>query len=112
MYLPTKGPLLLPYIPQRMVQDGLATEVRTCWIVARSFLTRSIMCAHVGWMDANTPVAKWYKVGVLGSRVHSIVMSSNNMTGTIPPDIAKLAHLRMIELATMSGWFVISCWNK
>jgi hypothetical protein len=54
-------------------------------------------------MDVNAPVAKWYKVGVLGSRVHSIVMSSNNMVGTIPPDIASLTQLRMIELATMSG---------
>ena len=48
-------------------------------------------------------MAKWYKVGVLGSRVHSIVMSSNNMVGSLPPDIGRLSQLRMIELATMPG---------
>lgn len=42
---------------------------------------------------------------MLGSRVHSIVMSSNNMVGTIPSEISKLTHLRMIELATMPGLF-------
>ena len=54
-------------------------------------------------MAENVPVAKWYKVGVLGSRVHSIVMSSNNMVGSLPPEIGQLSQLRMIELATMPG---------
>jgi Leucine-rich repeat (LRR) protein len=49
------------------------------------------------------PVAQWYKVGVLASRVHSIVMSSNNMNGKLPASIAALSELRMIELATMAG---------
>lgn len=35
------------------------------------------------------------------SRVHSIVMSSNNMDGSISSSIAHLTQLRMIELATM-----------
>jgi hypothetical protein len=48
-------------------------------------------------------VAKWYKVGVLTSHVHSIVMSSNGMEGRLPPSISRLTHLRMIELATMPG---------
>lgn len=47
------------------------------------------------------PVCKWYKVGVLSSHVHSLVMSSNNMEGVLPPAIGRLVHLRMIELATM-----------
>ena len=42
-------------------------------------------------------------MGVLGSHVHSIVMSSNNMVGSIPASIASLEYLRMIELATMPG---------
>jgi Leucine-rich repeat (LRR) protein len=44
-----------------------------------------------------------WQVGVLGSHVHSIVMSSNNMVGSLPASIAALSHLRMIELATMPG---------
>lgn len=60
---------------------------------------------NTGWTNPSLEVAKWYKVGVLGSRVHSIVMSSNNMVGSLPADIAKLTHLRMIELATMPGQF-------
>lgn len=63
----------------------------------------SLLNMLVGWAKENIEVAKWYKVGVLGSRVHSIVMSSNNMVGSIPSDISKLTHLRMIELATMPG---------
>jgi hypothetical protein len=47
------------------------------------------------------PVCKWYKVGVLSSHVHSLVMSSNNMEGVLPPAIGRLVHLRMVELATM-----------
>lgn len=46
-------------------------------------------------------MSEWYKVGVLGSNVHSIVMSSNSMSGRLPTSISSLKHLRMIELATM-----------
>lgn len=53
------------------------------------------------WYDDNQPVSKWYKVGVLTSHVHSIVMSSNGMEGKLPQSIGQLTHLRMIELATM-----------
>jgi len=49
------------------------------------------------------PVAKWYKVGVLSSHVHSIVMSTNGMEGQIPASIGQLSRLRMVELATMPG---------
>jgi hypothetical protein len=49
------------------------------------------------------PVSRWYKVGVLLSHVHSIVMSSNSMVGYLPSELEQLTHLRMIELATMSG---------
>ena len=49
------------------------------------------------------PVSRWYKVGALGSHVHSIVMSSNNMNGKLPSSISNLTQLRMIELATMPG---------
>ena len=48
-------------------------------------------------------VATWYKVGVLASNVHSLVMSSNNMRGSLPAEISELKQLRMIELATMPG---------
>ena len=51
----------------------------------------------------NQSIYKWYKVGVLSSHVHSIVMSSNGMKGRIPVSIGKLKKLRMIELATMPG---------
>ncbi|CAM9434979.1 unnamed protein product, partial [Ectocarpus fasciculatus] len=50
-----------------------------------------------GWRGPNA-VSSWYKVGVLGSHVHSIVMSSNNMVGSLPPAIAELKHLRMLQL--------------
>lgn len=50
---------------------------------------------------SSEPVSRWYKVGVLASHVHSIVMSSNGMRGRLPPSISRLKHLRMIELATM-----------
>ena len=53
------------------------------------------------WGQNNESVSKWYKVGVLSSHVHSIVMSSNGMDGRLPSAIGKLTHLRMIELATM-----------
>lgn len=49
------------------------------------------------------PVCRWYKVGVLGSHVHSLVMSSNCLTGSLPTSISRLTHLRMIELATMGS---------
>lgn len=54
------------------------------------------------WLSSN-PVCTWYKVGVLSSHVHSIVMSSNGMEGRLPASIGKLTQLRMIELATMTG---------
>jgi Leucine-rich repeat (LRR) protein len=53
------------------------------------------------WGQHNYPVNKWYKVGVLSSHVHSIVMSSNGMTGSLPQTIGNLTQLCMIELATM-----------
>lgn len=58
---------------------------------------------NMGWMNNNVPVSRWYKVGVLGAHVHSVVMSSNNMVGTLPQSISALTELRMIELATMPG---------
>lgn len=54
------------------------------------------------WMSSER-VCQWYKVGVLASRVHSLVMSANNMIGQIPDSISQLSQLRMIELATMPG---------
>ena len=53
-----------------------------------------------GWCSED-PVARWYKVGVLLSHVHSLVMSSNGMSGELPDEVGQLTHLRMIELATM-----------
>ena len=53
-----------------------------------------------GWCG-DEPVARWYKVGVLLSHVHSLVMSSNGMAGELPDEVGQLTHLRMIELATM-----------
>ena len=47
-----------------------------------------------------------YKVGVLLSHVHSIVMSSNSMVGHLPVDLQQLTQLRMVELATMTGKYV------
>ena len=55
---------------------------------------------NTGWCS-DEPVSSWYKVGTLGSHVHSLVMSSNRMQGKLPASISALAHLRMIELATM-----------
>lgn len=51
--------------------------------------------------NTQKPICKWYKVGVLSSHVHSLVMSSNGMEGSLPSSIQYLSHLRMIELATM-----------
>ena len=56
----------------------------------------------LGWGSRDS-VALWYKVGVLGSHVHSIVMSSNNMVGALPESLSDLSQLKMIELATMPG---------
>jgi hypothetical protein len=56
---------------------------------------------RTNWTNPNEHVSNWYKVGVLSSHVHSIVMSSNGMDGKIPIAVSKLAELRMIELATM-----------
>jgi Leucine-rich repeat (LRR) protein len=53
--------------------------------------------------NTEEPVHSWYKVGTLGGHVHSIVMSSNGMSGRLPASIIGLTHLRMIELATMTG---------
>jgi hypothetical protein len=46
--------------------------------------------SNLGWVDGMCPVSQWYKVGVLGSNVHSIVMSSNNMVGQLPDSISNL----------------------
>jgi len=59
--------------------------------------------SNLGWNEGTMPVSQWYKVGVLGSNVHSIVMSSNNMIGQLPSSISNLQMLRMVELATMPG---------
>jgi hypothetical protein len=67
-----------------------------------SLTISSVYCVS-GWTDPHIPVSEWYKVGVLGSRVHSVVMSSNNMVGPLPKNISQLTQLRMIELATMPG---------
>ena len=40
---------------------------------------------------------------MLTSHVHSLVMSSNNLEGSLPHSIGQLQHLRMIELASMPG---------
>ncbi len=57
---------------------------------------------HTNWCTS-APVAHYYKVGTLAGRVHSLVMSSNGMRGTLPPILSQLQEIRMIELATMSG---------
>jgi hypothetical protein len=74
-------------------------------IIERKIIICDEISMHMklsGW-GSQQHVALWYKVGVLGSHVHSIVMSSNNMVGALPESLSDLSQLKMIELATMPG---------
>ena len=82
----------VPLAERRALADLFAATGGSSWAI------------HTRWLSAE-PVSQWYKVGVLASHVHSIVMSSNGMDGRIPAGIGALTHLRMIELATMPGLF-------
>lgn len=55
-----------------------------------------------GWLSRSKwcsprPVSQWYKVGVLDSHVHSIVMSSNNMRGVISSSIGFLPQVPLLH---------------
>ncbi|MFB3389841.1 hypothetical protein [Flavobacterium sp. LAR06] len=58
-----------------------------------------------GW-DFTTPVASWnnstktgwYGITVSNGHVVSIILRSNNLNGPLPPEIAQLRHLNVLEL--------------
>jgi len=50
---------------------------------------------NTGWLTSSTP---WYGVTVLGGHVAEIALSSNNLVGTIPTEIAGLTQLTHLDL--------------
>jgi hypothetical protein len=66
--------------------------------------------SNMGWVDGTVPVSQWYKVGVLGSNVHSIVMSSNNMIGELPNSVSNLQVI-VISLHKFQTYYVLPLKN-
>ena len=50
-----------------------------------------------GW-DTAAPVADWYGLTSRGGRVRSIALADNGLAGPVPPEIANLTALEMLDL--------------
>ncbi len=54
---------------------------------------------NTNWKDDSTDIGEWFGVGVDRSgRVISLELSSNGLTGSIPPELGRLADLRLLHL--------------
>ena len=52
-----------------------------------------------GWMDSNVDICKWYGVSCQqNSTVESLLLGSNNLVGTPPPELFQLPNLRFLWL--------------
>jgi len=55
---------------------------------------------NTNWKDDSRDIGEWFGVGVDRSgRVISLELSSNGLTGSIPPELGRLADLRLLHLA-------------
>ncbi len=52
---------------------------------------------NTGWLTA--PVSEWHGVTVDSNRVTKLVLSSNSLTGSLPPEIGNLINLRELILS-------------
>jgi hypothetical protein len=59
--------------------DGNNWEIKTNWLT-------------------NQPAGTWYGVTIESGRVREIILTDNNLTGSIPPEIGNLTDLRSINL--------------
>jgi hypothetical protein len=50
-----------------------------------------------GWLETNTPCS-WYKVTCSGGHVSRLDLSSNQLSGTIPPELGQLSNLKHLYL--------------
>ncbi|NOY36863.1 MAG: T9SS type A sorting domain-containing protein [Chlorobi bacterium] len=51
---------------------------------------------NTNWLTG--PVSTWFGITVSGGRVTEILLDSNNIVGTIPPEIGNLANLQILKL--------------
>ena len=52
--------------------------------------------SSTGWLTG--PVSTWYGVEVFSSKVHSVDLSNNRLSGAIPPEIGNLTSLQSLDL--------------
>jgi len=82
---------LLPIVPDPLTLDSLALvdlyngTNGTGWIHANNWLT-------------SAPLSTWYGVGLQSGRVQSLVLSGNNLVGTIPSSLGSLSDLDYLFL--------------
>ena len=48
--------------------------------------------------DLNAPVSTWYGVKLIGDKVVALNLSSNNLVGELPEDLASLIDLQILNL--------------
>jgi hypothetical protein len=56
---------------------------------------------NTGWLEG--PVDSWYGVTVENNRVKKIILNSNNLFGTLPPELGQLGNLYTIAFSNDSG---------
>lgn len=49
------------------------------------------------WLESNTP-SIWFGVSVVNGHVVQLSLSANNLSGSIPPEIGNLTHLKELYL--------------
>src|SRR4051794_16911290 len=60
---------------------------------------------HAGWLTKGAPVKSWSGITVGDSRVTSIYLFDNNLTGTLPSSLGDLTNVFSIDLGynSLSG---------
>jgi Leucine Rich Repeat len=53
---------------------------------------------QTGWLATTTPCTSWSGVDCRAGHVEELYLISNQLTGTIPPELGKLAYLQRLVL--------------
>ena len=89
--------------------DSIPTSERTALLALYESTSGEKWHHSDNWMGPSGTEGSWYGVTVEDGHVTSLILDSNEVHGTIPPDLGELTELRTLSLygrqhCVLPGW--------